>query len=347
MDIIFNSLYKLDIVNNVLEPLPLPADDNDLKSYIIQLLDKILNDADRKGFEFQSETTEVRVLIDRILRTADGDMDAYHVHSRGIAERLLAKEIESQSRMNLKVELVKGIVVVSLVRFTDRPDKIIISKADYNEYLDAESYKNRTGFPLKKKIYKAFIADADELHNITRVAVFDTNSVFTVYWWRDFLELKEVHTDEFNTENAFDAIEEAVLDPIKKKHKADYINLWNATVHYFRVKDEFSADDFISQIISGYRPFDPSLNTTELETKARKEFSKEKFDNRFAIVSGVVSKRFKKSISLTPQIDLNFKSDIQNLDNTIMRYKEPNGEKWVMIRSSEGYEYFKDTNIMS
>lgn len=117
-------------------------------------------------------------------------------------------------------------------------------------------------------------------------------------------------------------------------------------MHYFRVKPEFSAENFISDILNGYKPFDKELNPSDLVEKATTVFEKGKFDKKFTIVSDRISKKFKKSIALTPQIDLNLKSDIKNLENTIMRYRQSNGDKWVMIKSEDGFEYFRDTNIL-
>lgn len=343
MDIIFNCLFKIDIEGNTVTQLPMPAGQTDLKSYIVTLLDKILVDPNEKGFEFQSDTAEIRTLIGNIVAVQNQNLAEYTVHSTAIAERLLRKEIESQEKTNLKVSLLKGIVVISFVKFDNDIQKVIISKADYDDFLDAATYVNRTGFPLKKRIYKAFIAEVDNQQEVKKVAVFDTNSVFTVYWWRDFLELREVHTDEYNTEKVFNTIEMKVLDPLKKKYKRDYVSLWNATVHYFRVKPEFTIEGYISNILTGYQPFDDDLDIPALEGKAKKALTTGKFDNRFSIVAKVISKRFKQSIALTPQIDLNLKRDIQDLKSTIKRYQEPNGKKWVMIKSDEGYEYFSDS----
>lgn len=324
----------------------MPEGQTDLKSYIITLLDKILADPNKKGFEFQSETAEIRTLINNILEVPNQDIAEYAKHSMAIADRLLRKEIDSQQKTNLKVTLLKGIAVVSFVKLDNGTQKVIISKADYDEFLDALTYINRTGFPLKRKIYKAFVAEMNSQQTITKVSVFDTNSAFTVYWWRDFLELQETYTDEYNTENVFDTIEMKVLDPLKKKYKSDYISLWNATVHYFRVKPEFTMEGYITDILTGYQPFNEDLDIPALEAKAKSALENGKFDSQFPIAAKIISKRFKKSIALTPQIDLNLKSDIQNLKSTIKRFQEPNGNKWVMIRSEEGYEYFSDTDVM-
>lgn len=347
MDIIFNALYKIDIQDAEATHIALPDENNDLKSYITDLLDKIIGDPDKKGFEFESETAEVHGLIGDILAVNDGDMDKYLEYTLAIANRLHRKEIDSDKRNNLGVDLLKGIAVISLVKFAEGTQKLIISKADYNEFLDVLSYTKRQGFPIKKKIYKAFVADIDDAGQITKVAVYDTNSAFTVYWYRDFLELKQVHSDEFNTEKVFNIIETKILTPIKRVSKRDYLELWNATIRYFRIKPEFSLDGFVEEILTSHIPFDSDLDVNELAVKTRKQFEKGGFDSKFPIVAKIISKRFKNSIPLTPQIDLNIKDGIQNLKGTIQRYQEGNGNKWVMIKSEEGYDYFNDTEIMS
>jgi hypothetical protein len=347
MDIIFNALYKIDIQDAEASQVNLPEGNNDLKSYIVELLDKIIADPDKKGFEFESDTAEVRGLIGNILAVTDGDMDAYMGYTLAIANRLHRKEIDSDRKNNLGIELLKGIAVISLVKFDNGTQKLIISKSDYNEFLDVLSYTKRQGFPIKKKIYKAFVADIDDTDQIAKVAVYDTNSAFTVYWYRDFLELKQVHTDEFNTDKVFNIIETKILTPIKKVSKRDYIELWNATIRYFRIKPEFSLDGFVEEILTAHVPFDDEIDVNKLATDTRKQFEKGGFDSKFQIIAKIISKRFKNSIPLTPQIDLNLKDGIQNLKGTIQRYREGNGNKWVMIKSEEGYDYFNDTEVMN
>jgi hypothetical protein len=71
MNIIFNKLFKIDIEEDFAEEIPAPDDNNDLKSYIVELLEKVINNQDKKGFEFESDTTEVKALIDQILAVSD------------------------------------------------------------------------------------------------------------------------------------------------------------------------------------------------------------------------------------------------------------------------------------
>lgn len=340
MEIIFNHLYKIDKEANTVMALPPLDGTTDLRSYVLELVTNVLDSSDRKGFVFQSQTTEVQTLINRILTTSESNSEDFNSLTLAIAKRLLIKEVAAQKQVDkFGVKVLKGVIVVSLVKF-DEKCKVIISKADYNDFIDAVTFLTRSGFPLKKKIYKAFIADVNENNDITRTSVFDTNTPFSTYWWRDFLELREVNSSEYNTQKAFDVLESKILNPIKRKSKADYFNLWNTTVHYFRVKNEFSLDDYVNSVIRDYDPFDGDIDIKDLETKARSLPSKFNFDNRFEITKGLLNKRFKKSIELTPQIDLLLKQDIEDIQNTIQPRLADDGTKWIMIKSDFGYDHF-------
>lgn len=343
MEIIFNTLYKIDIEANSVTLVPHFSDKNDLDGYVKELVTNILDNSDRKGYKFKSSTTQVRNILEKILDADQSNLDTYDTLTKDIAKRLLSMEVSTQAKVDkLGIEILKGVLVVSLIRFEDKSVKIVISKADHNDFIDLTSYKKTSGLPARKKIYKAFIADFDEKREATRVSVYDTNSTFSVYWWRDFLELEEVYTDSYNTEQAFGVINSKILTPIKQTSKPDYINLWNTTVHYFRVKKEFSLDEYINSVIKDYVPFNDALHVDAIVKKARNLPEKGKFDNRFTIAPGLLNKRFKNSIQLTPQIELLLKHDIADIKNTIKPFEEDDGSKWVMIKSEQGYEHFNN-----
>jgi len=342
MEIIFNRLYRIDIEKNHVTAMPLRDELSDLKSYVYELVTKILISSDSKSFQFNSETTEVRVLIDKILNANENEADVYDNATLAIAKRLLNEETLSQAKVDkLGIKIHKGVLVVSLVKHDNNRVKIVISKAENDEFLDDESYKLLRGLPVRKKIYKAFICEVDENKTITKVAIYDTNSTYSVYWWREFLELTETHSDDYNTKKAFDVIEANILTPIKKISKPDYITLWNTTVHYFRCKTEFSMDDFVENTINGYQPFDERIKPEKIEKDIRSLPLKHDFDSKFSIIQKLITKQFKKTIPLTYQIDLQFKEDIPDLNNVIKPYEELDGTKYVMIKSEQGYDYFK------
>ena len=342
MEIIFNRLFRIDIEKNQVTPMPLRDELSDLKSYVKELVTKILAGSDSKSFQFSSETTEVRGLIETILKARENNASVYDSATLAIAKRLLNEEIVSQAKvLKLGIEIHKGVLVVSLVKFDNNTTKIVISKAENDEFLDDVNYKLLRGLPVRKKIYKAFICEVDENKTITKIAIYDTNSTYSVYWWREFLELTEIHSDDYNTKKAFEVIEANILTPIKKYSKPDYITLWNTTVHYFRCKPEFSMEDFLGNTIIGYQPFDDRVKPDKIEKEIRSLPLKHNFDSKFSIVQKLITKQFKKTISLTYQIDLQFKEDIPDLNNVIKPYEELDGTKYVMIKSEQGYDYFK------
>ena len=337
MKIIFNRLYKIDISKNEVSILSdLQLTDN-LKNYIITLLEAVQDKDSDKKYEYKSPTLEFCTLLNKII--IDNEYDESCAR---IADKLLDAETGAQTQIKrLKKEIQKGILIISLVEMTDTERKIIISKADYDEFLN-ESGEINTGLPLKKRIYKAYTANINQTSEIYKIATYDSNTSVSTYWWKEFLELSIVRTDEENTLNAFKAIEAKILNPIKKKSKADYFTLRNSTIRYFRANPEYSTEGYIENVYEGYHPFDTSLvNIDELKTKVRDLSQKCNFDNRFFIVRSQIKSKIKEVYHLSNDIDLVVKQDIQ--PNIIKTKQEKDGSKWVMINSNEGYEYFQHT----
>ncbi len=50
-------------------------------------------------------------------------------------------------------------MLFAFCKMTDRDYKIVISKADYSEFLEETSGERKNGLPIKKKIFKSFIAN--------------------------------------------------------------------------------------------------------------------------------------------------------------------------------------------
>jgi hypothetical protein len=335
MEITFNRLFKIDLSQKSVTLQVQLQDNVNLKKYVEDLIGNIADKETDKAFEFKDEKTQVRALINDILVKKE-----YDESCQSIAERLLDKELEAQIKIDrLGKEIQKGMLIISLVQMTDKARKLIISKADYDEFIEEITGKIRTGLPLRKKIYKAFIGEIDKSNQVSHISIYDTNQILASYWWKEFMELLTLRTDEDNTKRAFHSIETRILRPLEKKHKADFFNIWNSTIRYFRAKIEFNLDDYLENGIGDYEPFDEKLDIKEIKTKIRELPSKNDFDNRFTIVKKLIHKNLKTSVPLTEQIDLLIKQDVP--ENVISAYEEQDGTKYVKIKSKEGYEYFK------
>jgi hypothetical protein len=307
-----------------------------LRSYVVNVLNTVVESAGDRAYQFQAESITMETWLNNIIRQENIEETC-----RLIAERLHKKEIDAQEQIeHLDKEIPKGMLIISLVDMElseNDEHKIVISKADYNEFIEQTTSELKTGLPTKKKIYKAFIANVSS-GSITKLTTYDSNTKFAKYWWKDFLELEIVITDEENTKNAFNGIEKEILLPIKKKHKHDYLLLWNASIAYFRRSGEFDLLYYRDGIIGEHNPYDNTLDINYLKLKVDRLPEKYKFDQRFEKIPSEIHKRFKSTLNLTNEIDLIIKHDIANPEKTIKPHSDADG-KYIMIRSDVGYEY--------
>ena len=241
-------------------------------------------------------------------------------------------------------EIPKGILMISFAKMTDTEYKFVITKADYSEFLEELSGNKRSGLPTKKKIFKSFILNATsngrEEFEYGKIITYDANtSTKAVYWWKTFLELSEVRNDEKNTKTAYDAIKKEIINPLRRKHKQDYLCLRNATIAYFRANGDFDINHYKDVIIGEYQPFDDSLDINKLKDKIGKLPNKHKFDNTFQKTPRVVTDKFKDVIPLTNEIELKLKQDILNIERIIKPHKDEQGNRYIMVLSTDGYQY--------
>ena len=106
-------------------------------------------------------------------------------------------------------------------------------------------------------------------------------------------------------QTAYDAIKKEIINPLRRKHKQDYLCLRNATIAYFRANGDFDINHYKDVIIGEYQPFDDSLDINKLKDKIGKLPNKHKFDNTFQKTPRVVTDKFKDVIPLTNEIELN------------------------------------------
>lgn len=177
-------------------------------------------------------------------------------------------------------------------------------------------------------------------YDISNVLVCDTSSRDAKYWWKSFLELKELRTNELNTIKAYKAIKDKVISPIRKEHKTDFTNLFNLNLVYFSSNDNFNIEEYI-QKIRDYIPIDPNLNKDSLINKLHNLPETEKFDRTFQKQPTSISDRMRRQVvRLADNLDLSIKGQIENLQNVIKADVDTQGNKMVVIYSDEGYEHF-------
>ena len=339
MDIQFYTLLKVDNTENTVSVEHF-ANAQNIQDYIWDLITNCVDNEGDREYIFEPTLQTTKNHIDNIIQNNNRAGVC-----KLLAEKLLAVENETKEKIaHLGKEIPKGILMISFAKMTDTEYKLVITKADYSEFLEELSGDKRSGLPTKKKIFKAFILNATsngrEEFEYGKIITYDANtSTKAVYWWKTFLELSEVRNDEKNTKTAYDAIKKEIINPLRRKHKQDYLCLRNATIAYFRADGNFDINHYKDVIIGDYQPFDDSLAINKLKDKIGKLPNKHKFDNTFQKTPRVVTDKFKDVIPLTNEIELKLKQDILNIERIIKPHKDEQGNRYIMVLSADGYQY--------
>jgi len=332
--------YKLLSVDNTTNLVAFEDFDNtqNIIEYIWDIINNCVSSEGDREYLFEPSLQTMQNHINDIIINNNRDQICEQV-----AKKLLAVERDINIRIaHMDKKIPKGMLMISYAKMTDSDYKVIITKADYTEFIEELSGNKKSGLPTKKKIFKSFIMNVtiDDGYEIGTILTYDSNTTTkAVYWWKTFLELKEVRDDELNTLNAYRAIKNVILKPISQKHKQDYLCLRNLTIAYFRGEGEFDLKHYKDDIIGSYHPFDSTLKISDLKVKIEKLPQKYHFDLVFQKKPDVVKDKFKDVIPLTDEIDLKIKQDILDISKIIKSKKDDEGNKYIMILSQEGYEY--------
>jgi hypothetical protein len=334
MDIKSIYLHHIDVENNLVKDIKLDENSINLNSYVDSLVKEILDQPNRRLYTFKDGNTEVKSSLKSMLEKAENIDEIITTN----AKRLLEKETKSQERMKrLDIEIQKG-SLLHLHFNSDEINRIIICKVEHDEILSEINFDLIKGLNTKKKVFKAILLYFDNDNNITHNYVFDKNS--SKYWWDDFLELIQLNTDEKNTETSLTEIDK-VLTSHRKNFYADFLIVRNALIGYYRTKKDINYSKMVDDIFTKYHPVNPDFPKDKIIKKIKELPNKKGFDTQFVITKDKINKRVQNKIKLANNLYLNIDDYVENLKNIIEPIEE-NGNKYVRILSTDGYEILKD-----
>jgi len=331
----YTSLHHLDHISGKTKSIDIDSKSEALWQYIDRLLTDIKERNSKRSFKFDRNTTEIRNSISLFML---GD---YENAAEINAKRLLRVEQEAQDEMDkLGVSIQKGSLFQAIINVDDETKMIIIGKAEHNEFLDASDFAIHNGLPWKKRIFKSFLAVTDHDDNIKKILVSDTTSSLTKYWWHSFLELKEERTDSHNTKKFIEIIDRKVLDKIKDRFPADHTILRNCVIGHFRSQTDFDLDFMYSQIFENYPPIEDDFPLRDIQSRIKEIPDKYNLDSQFLIDKKEIKKRAVQRVYLNEGIELllNGAPDLNN----IKAYTDEENNKYIAIRTEEGYRRFKN-----
>ena len=334
----FYKLYKIDRANETASAETFENLEN-IENYVSQVIEKHRSKYERE-YKFRDGEETAKNNVMRILKD-----ESLEEACQTMANRLLDKERVANDRIkHMGHEIPTSMFIVAQDDVTEDETQLFFIKADYDEYIMAGSGNDGKGLPKNRKIFKScvfFAKKVDGDYEVYKIMSHDENSSSSdaAYWYRDFLDLQELTSDEKNSTTSFNAVKKDLLNPIKKKHKKDYMYLRNQIIAYFRSEGEFDIDHFANVIIGSYVPYDQTLDINDLKAKCLKLPEKYNFDKKFTKKPEVIKDKFKDSIILTQDLELKIKQDIQDIDKVIVGGIDQGDKKYIKIYSEEGYNY--------
>lgn len=326
-------LHPIELSKEKAEEQSVPKD-AELTPYIISLLEWAYSEEDSRQFKFDQKTTEVRAAIQKVIEGQPLSSVA-----AVIANRLLRQEKQAEK----EVARLKGIHEGMLLQATfarDGTKGLLLAKVDLSEYLGKKNLRSESGIDKKHRILKFCIIEFSAAKDIKTVQVGDTNSIIATYWWKDFLELTEVLTDSTNTKNAFASFDLFLGRQLSKKYPRDYPALFNEVLRQFKRPQPFKFSKFLDAVFDHYRPYHTDLDVQELKRHAKELLNQKKFDSNFTILPQEVEKRFKKTYTLSPQIEVTVVGELKDVADEISAFALDDGTKGVFIKSEKGFDQF-------
>lgn len=324
-------VYDIDISNTEPEAITTSiTSEKGLNDFLIQISQNTLTDSNHKTFLFE-ENSQTKIVLDNLIKT--DNLNTSEECSLKLAQKLLAVEKKANTKVqNFQGGLKKGAIVICHFKSTAR-ECLILSKLDFESFIDRETYTSKQGLPEKNGVLKSCVINItnDELSDC--VYLLDSNKTIAKYWSCDFLEAKPQVDDVVNTKNAFREISKTFRH-IATKSKVDYYRLKDNMISYFSTNTCFTTTDLIKSLIGEYKPVNKDLNLEEIKDKIIKLVDEKKFDGTFTIDDSEIKSRYRQKIKLDDGILITANTGF----NERIFKTEINGESYILIRTDSGLD---------
>lgn len=185
----------------------------------------------------------------------------------------------------------------------------------------------------QKKLDKGCLIVDDGTEEGLKVFTYEHNNADTNYWRSDFLSIKSLNDDTYQTKNFLKICKDFVTERFPEQFevsKADQIDLLNKSVEYFKENTHFKMNDFAEKVFE-------DEEITKSFKKYKSEYQKEEeleLDNSFAISAPAVKKQSKTFKSVL-KLDKNFHVYIHGNRELIEQGMDKDGRKFYKIYYEE------------
>lgn len=362
LSIDFSAYYSVDVESNSVVKQSSGQLDANIKNYITEHLVNINNEEDIRKYSIkQNQFTQVLNCMNQILQ-ADSNESKFE-YAQQIADRLLEKEVEAQAKINhLNNELQKGGLIIT--HFANASEKyFVITKVHFIDVRMESNFEKGKATPEKEHMLKTVIIPINnnsltyttqENYALVTDSTKSKGSLAATFWWKEFLELNVIITDEDNTNKAFNKIDGYLRKKFfDQDYKMDYFSSRNSLISYMKSSPSFTFNTAIDSIMGDFSTLDYISTLTDESKEAEKakiieeikKLNKNKndeiiFDSNFAIDKKAIKAKIKKVIKLDTSISLTLDDEIDNLRDKIVAETDAKG-KHIKIYSEQGYNEFK------
>lgn len=323
MELKLASIYTIDrqqetVVKNI------PDENSNFEEYFNRVLMQIASNQEVKNCLPKSQQTQVISSISKLIDLQD--IEECDRLFNEISNRLLEKELIVQEKISrLKQEVQVGSLMQALFYQEENEQYMyLIAKVGHINIINQKGLSEATGFQKDIKLYKSCVIYLNSSKEVIGAQVHLDYAA--KYWYDDFLELRELTSNETNTDAAFKAIDGYLNRGIKKVYPEDRASLRNSFLHYFRQNDTMNYDTMINDIFDNYDPINQDFPTEKYKAKFLELPTTKGFERNFQIVPEIIKARIITSYSVYPGITMKV-TDNRDVINSI----EENGKKYLRI----------------
>jgi hypothetical protein len=322
----------------------------DFQQHIDKIIYQYVDAANKREFE-PNETAPVisalqRLAVESITEELESFKTVFYSETKLIAERLVQIQRKVTERSPSINSPKKGSLVIVVSHQGDEIH-ILLSKIDQEIYLDLDDYEYTLGLPKENSTQKTcnitYKISDDELE-VKDIFVSDSNSKIATFWYKDFLELEEMHDDAKNTKYAFRQINTFIRSKVKKKAPNYYTIMRNNLTGYFATNQAFKIEDLAEYVVGDIPLEDSNIDVVSLKRDLIKLPAKKRFDSSFNIRKDAIENRLlKKTYKINDKIELRTFGFLGNLKDTIIAREDKFGNNILEIRNidQETFESFK------
>ncbi|EIA1588597.1 nucleoid-associated protein [Vibrio parahaemolyticus] len=300
-----------------------------LNDFVIKISQETITNPNHKVFKFEP-TSISKLTLERFLNSTSPADD--QKLSMDLAVKLLEAEKETAGKVSHLNSLRKGSMVVCHFK-SDARECLIVSKLDFESFIERNTYNKTQGLPEKNGVLKSCVINIEAGKLCEDVFLLDSNGAIASFWSRLFLQALPFVDDSLNTKRAYSRIL-FTFKGLATSSKVDYQRLKNNLIGYFSTNTTFSVTNLLDSLIGSYEPVSSKVDLGEIKDKINKLVVDRAFDGTFTIDDKEVKKQFRQTLKLDGEVTVTTKD---NYNDRIYK-KEIDGDLYMLIRTDSGLE---------